>query len=119
MAQLADLALVTFDDEALIWNCKDISACREWLHGLGVKELIIKDGGNGCQYSTLEQQNATHYPTNKINKVIDTTAAGDAFNAGFLSAWLQDQAIEECAKQGNYIAGQVIQHQGAIVEITT
>jgi len=118
--QLADLALVTFDDEEMLWNDSSIKSCRKRLHKLGIKELVIKDGANGCQYSQLDNNStyeAQTYPTSPVNKVIDTTAAGDSFNAGFLFGWLQDKAIVECAQIGNALAGQVIQSKGAIVSI--
>ncbi|MDT0602522.1 sugar kinase [Thalassotalea castellviae] len=117
---LADLALVTFDDEALLWQDSSIEESRDRLHKLGVTTLVIKDGANGCQYSELNHNNEIivfKYSTVAADKVVDTTAAGDSFNAGFLSQWLQGNSIEQSAQCGNALARQVIQQKGAIVPI--
>ena len=50
-----------------------------------------------------------------IQHVIDTTAAGDSFNAGFIAAWLQTTPLPTCCLWGNTLAGLVIQHHGAII----
>ncbi|HZV12248.1 MAG TPA: sugar kinase, partial [Candidatus Kapabacteria bacterium] len=49
-------------------------------------------------------------------KPVDTTGAGDAFNAGFLTGLLWGYSPEAAAKLGNDLAGIVIRHRGAIVE---
>ena len=46
-------------------------------------------------------------------KAIDTTGAGDAFNAGFLYGYLTGKDIETCGKIGNYVASLCIQKIGA------
>lgn len=117
MYALSTLALVTFDDEYDLWSDESIESCRARLHQHGVKELVIKDGANGCQYSV--EGNIEKFATEKVDKVVDTTAAGDSFNAGFLAYWLQSLPIKQCADAGNKLAGQVIQQKGAIVEINT
>ncbi|WP_371170862.1 carbohydrate kinase family protein [Aliiroseovarius sp. 2305UL8-7] len=43
---------------------------------------------------------------------IDTTGAGDAFNGGFLSAWLHGQPVEACLKQGNACGSAAVEHPG-------
>lgn len=122
MYSLSTLALVTFDDEHELWEDESLDACRTRLHQQGIKELVIKDGENGCQYSintALFDTQIEYYPTKKVSHVVDTTAAGDSFNAGFLAYWLQSNPIKHCAYAGNQVAGQVIQQKGAIVEINT
>lgn len=112
---LSDLALFTFDDEKALWQDDSIESCRIRLQLTGVNELVLKDGANGCQYSNTHT--LVNYPTTPVVKVIDTTAAGDSFNAGFLALWLQSAPINQCAMAGNLVAGQVIQQKGAIVDI--
>jgi 2-dehydro-3-deoxygluconokinase len=51
----------------------------------------------------------------KAAKPVDTTAAGDAFNAGYLAARLRGRAPAEAAREGHVLAAQVIRHRGAIV----
>jgi len=114
---LSHLALVTYDDEFDLWGDTSIESCRARLHQQGVEALVIKDGANGCQYSIGDH--IAIFATEKVNRVIDTTAAGDSFNAGFLSGWLQSLPIDVCAAAGNQLAGQVIQQKGAIVDIDT
>jgi 2-dehydro-3-deoxygluconokinase len=54
-------------------------------------------------------------PAIKVDSVIDTTGAGDAFNAGFLAARRAGQHSTQAAHAANRVAAIVIQHRGAIV----
>ncbi|WP_149980265.1 sugar kinase [Pseudoalteromonas rhizosphaerae] len=117
---LADLALVTFDDEAQLWGDSNVTQCTERLHQQGAHEVVVKLGADGCQYSKKHLDNSISvelFSTVKIANVVDTTAAGDSFNAGFLAQWLTEQPIKQCAQAGNLLAAQVIQKRGAIVEV--
>jgi sugar/nucleoside kinase (ribokinase family) len=51
-----------------------------------------------------------------VDKVIDTTGAGDAYCAGFLYGWVHDKSIAECARAGTLCATAVIQQVGARIE---
>ena len=52
----------------------------------------------------------------RVDDIIDTTGAGDAYSAGFLYGWTHDKSLEECAKYGTYCATMVIQQLGARIE---
>ena len=52
----------------------------------------------------------------KVEEVVDTTGAGDAYCAGFLFGWANDRPLEDCAKLGTYCATMVIQQLGARIE---
>ena len=51
-----------------------------------------------------------------VEHVVDTTGAGDAYTAGFLYGWANDEPLAECARLGTYCATQVIQQIGARIE---
>ena len=51
-----------------------------------------------------------------VDKVIDTTGAGDAYCAGFLYGWVHDRSLAECARAGTLCATAVIQQLGARIE---
>jgi sugar/nucleoside kinase (ribokinase family) len=56
------------------------------------------------------------YPATPVEKVVDTTGAGDAYCAGFLFGWANNRTLEECARYGTYCATRVIQQLGARIE---
>ena len=60
----------------------------------------------------------THDETHAVNavpveKVVDTTGAGDLFAAGFLTGLVKGQALPDCARLGALAAAEIIQHYGA------
>lgn len=59
---------------------------------------IVKLGSSGAM--ALEQDRILHVPAFSVTP-IDTTGAGDSFNAGFLHAFLRDEALLECLFAGN------------------
>ncbi len=46
-------------------------------------------------------------------KVVDTTGAGDAFNAGFLYGLLKEKNLQECGRLGNFVASRSVMKMGA------
>lgn len=47
-----------------------------------------------------------------VEKVIDTTGAGDQFAAGFLSGYARGEDLARCLKRGAICASEVISHYG-------
>ena len=52
-----------------------------------------------------------------IDKVVDTTGAGDLFAAGFLRGQVQGKSVEDSLKMGAICAGEIISHYGARSEL--
>jgi ribokinase len=76
----------------------------------GVKIVAVKLGAKGC-YVTNGQEKRTIEPF-KVN-VVDTTGAGDAFNAGFIYGLLNNKTLAECGRIGNFVAAQSVTKMGA------
>jgi sugar/nucleoside kinase (ribokinase family) len=78
-----------------------VNAAAEVLHQL-VPLLIIKDGANGAS----AWQGDAHWHESAIPVTpVDTTGAGDVFNAGFLAMYRKGQDIETCLRWGNICGG--------------
>jgi 2-dehydro-3-deoxygluconokinase len=107
------LLFVTYDDEQRLWGDRSPEATLTRLHAAKAAFVVIKLGAAGCLFS--DGATALTIAAAPVATVTDTTAAGDAFNAGFLAAWLKDHSPEECCQAGNALAGAVIQHRGAII----
>lgn len=115
MYQTTDLALVTFDDEQLIWGDKTPQETVQRLHDLGVSKVVVKLGSEGCLVGESDRNDTYTVATTPVETVIDTTSAGDSFNGGFLSCYLAGGPLKQSCQRGNALAHVVIQHRGAII----
>ena len=55
-------------------------------------------------------------PAARVDTIVDTTGAGDAYCAGFLYGWANDLPLARCAEYGTFCATRVIQQLGARIE---
>lgn len=109
----ADLALPTFPDEQALFGDADPDATIARMAALGVREIVVKNGGEAMHLSADGKRERIAIPS--IEKVVDTTAAGDAFNAGYLAARIRGLAPHRAALAGARLAGVVIGHRGAVI----
>jgi 2-dehydro-3-deoxygluconokinase len=113
MLTRADIALPTLDDDQLLFGVADARQSADRLHHLGVAEIAVKRGAAGCFLSSAAftgEMRAT-----PVAEVVDSTAAGDSFNAGYLAARLLGAEPEAAARLGCTLAARVIAHPGAII----
>jgi 2-dehydro-3-deoxygluconokinase len=108
-----DLALPSADDEELLFGDKSCEAIADRMHALGVNEVLVKHGAEGCFIS--QEGLRVHVPVREQVTPVDTTGAGDSFNAGYLSGRIADMPPVESAGIGARLAATVIQHRGAII----
>ncbi|WP_367849259.1 sugar kinase [Rhodoferax sp. WC2427] len=112
---LASIALVTADDEQALRGLPTLEAAVEAASALPCPEVAIKRGRD----STLVRiaSGVQEIATEPVEKVVDTTAAGDSFAAGYLAVRLQGGSVESAATQGNRLAARVIQYRGALIPL--
>jgi sugar/nucleoside kinase (ribokinase family) len=64
--------------------------------------VVIKDGANGAV--AMQNGQVCSAPAIPVTP-LDTTGAGDAFDAGFLKAWLDGCPLAECLRWGAIVGG--------------
>jgi 2-dehydro-3-deoxygluconokinase len=112
-----DLALPTFDDEAVLWGDTSPDATVERLQAFGVAEVVVKNGSKGALVAARNGRELVPVP--EVIEPVDTTAAGDSFNAAYLAARLRGDAPLEAAGKAHRLAGEKIRHRGAIMPRAT
>jgi 2-dehydro-3-deoxygluconokinase len=110
---LSDLVLASLDDERALHSVADADQAADLIHACGAPMVIVKDAARDCLIS--EGGECLRVPAFPVARVVDTTAAGDSFNAGFLSALLGGAKPAEAARRGHACAAIVVGHRGAIV----
>lgn len=94
----------------LLTGQREIPKGAAMLIDMGVEIVAVKLGSKGC-YVTNGEEKKTIQPF-KV-PVVDTTGAGDAFNAGFLYGLLHDKQLAECGRLGNFVASKCVMKMGA------
>ena len=112
----ADLVLPSFDDEAQHFGDADPQATIARLHGAGAGMVVVKNGGGAVHFAGRDTP-AGSLDGLKVSAPVDTTAAGDSFNAGFLAAWLDGAPIRAAIRAGHAIASQVVMQRGALCPV--
>lgn len=109
-----DIAFLTLDDESAVFGSNTVEALVERLRPAGIPEVVIKCGAEAC--AIVVQGQVERVPAMRVEKVVDTTAAGDSFSAAYLAARLCGQSALAAAQAGHRLASTVIQHEGAIID---
>jgi len=109
MWAIADIALPSIDDEAVLSGESPDEIAARFLR-LG-KTGALKRGPSGplC----LATGAVDDY--RQAARVVDTTAAGDSFNGGYLGALFQGANQAEALRVGHDLAARVVGYKGAIV----
>ena len=108
-----DVALSGFDDEQAVFKDAVPEYTCARLAALGIAEIIVKNGSSPC--TVASGQDVACFPVTAREQVVDTTAAGDSFNAAYISARLCGSDIATSVRAGQDLAGMVIRYPGAII----
>jgi fructokinase len=78
------------------------------------KLIIITRSENGSV--AIKDNEIINCDSNRVDKILDLTGAGDLFAAGFLKEYLEKSEIKKCLKTGSILASKIIQKIGARLE---
>jgi 2-dehydro-3-deoxygluconokinase len=108
------LAMPSSDDHAALREpAPPAKVAADWL-ALGAREVVVKLGSEGAYVANADGE-STAAPAAVPERIIDTTAAGDSFNAAYIAARLVEGAsMADAARRGAALAAEVIGWPGAI-----
>lgn len=111
--QYLDFFMPSQNEGKWITGCEEPEAIADELLRLGVKNVLVKLGSKGV----LLKNAKTSYLCDPIQVAVqDTTGAGDAFNAGFLTGLLCGWDLKKSIKYGCATSAFCIQQMGACPE---
>ena len=84
-----------------------------FFHKEGVSIICLTLGSNGVKLSELGKD-IIEMPAIKVEKVMDTTGAGDAFWSGFLFAYIREKPMEKCLQVSLKLAALKLQNVGRL-----
>lgn len=112
---LCDFALLTEDDEFALTRFNHSESLIEYYRQSTIPEIVVKRGGYPAVI--IQKGEVSQVPGKEIaaENVVDTTAAGDAFGAAYMSNRLKDESPLISARAAHRLASTVIQFHGAII----
>jgi 2-dehydro-3-deoxygluconokinase len=110
------LVLPSSDDLSTLFG--ETLSGERWLarlSHLGVSEAVLKTGGDTVHI--LHNGSYFSVPLPRIPAPVDTTGAGDSFNAAYLAARLGGATPKTAVESGHRLASDVVMHQGAVIPV--
>jgi 2-dehydro-3-deoxygluconokinase len=105
----ASIGLPTLEDESALSGEADAEGVAAHWQGLGCAETVVKLGADGCRLP-----DGSVIAPAAVLAPVDTSGAGDAFNAGYLGARLDGEGPAKAARAGHRQAAWTIMRPGAI-----
>lgn len=108
MWERADIALPSIDDEMELFDESAVQVAKRFAGHRGIGALKQGDAGPISIGHEVSQTYAA------APNVVDTTAAGDSFNGGYLASFLTNGSQAQALRAGHDCAAKVVQFRGAI-----
>ena len=107
---LIDILFANHHELEALTGADDYEAGIAALEGK-VPTLVVTRSAEGAV--AVHEGTRAEVPAEPIDKVVDTTGAGDLFAAGFLYGYVRDEPLETCLRRGAIAACEIISHYGA------
>lgn len=115
-AAVSDIVLPSFEDEATYFGDAGPTETVNRYTKAGAQLVIVKNGPGEVLWQADGAPWTFQVPP--VTEVVDTTAAGDSFNAAFLASHLQGADLETSVAAGARLAARVIGRRGALVDLS-
>jgi len=115
VADEVDILFGNADELTALYEVADLAAAVAAVRG-DCKLAVITTGAEGCLVVTADE--VLPVPAVDVDRVLDTTGAGDLFAAGFLFGLVRDAGYEAAGRLGALAAAEVIQHIGARPQVS-
>ena len=110
IANQADIVFANREEARMLFDCDPEGAAAKIAETGAI--AVVKKGGEGC---VVAQGGEQHQIAPVKTEVVDTTAAGDMFAAGFLYGLSRGKSLPVCGNLGALLASDVISRTGASV----
>ncbi|SFJ15228.1 sugar kinase [Jannaschia pohangensis] len=114
-AAVADIVLPSHEDEAAFFGDADPAATLARYRGVGAREVVVKNGADMLLFCD-GPSSATHTP-DPVGEVVDSTAAGDSFNAAYFAERLAGADMDRAVAVACALSARVIGGRGALVAL--
>lgn len=110
---ISTIALPSFDDERALFGDETPRNTAQRYARYGVDEVVVSDG-EGDLFAWEKTQGDLTFAAPPALSPLDTTGAGDSFNAGYLATRLAGGTMQDAVNAGQMLASRVIMTRGAI-----
>lgn len=115
MLRLSDIVLFSQEEAAFMFGIKNPERTAMSAIKYGVNTVGIKLGSKGA-FVKNNNGKQIHVPSFKV-KAVDTTGAGDGWNAGLLVGFHNEWDLEKCVTVANAVGALVVTKHGAITAL--
>ena len=116
-AAWSSLVLPSFDDDASAFGDTSPAQSADRYHMAGAALVVVKNGASPVLVRSAQGVQSQDTPP-LTGLLIDSTAAGDSFNAGFLAEYLRSTDPGAAVRVGQKLAARVVQGRGALVALS-
>jgi len=114
-AAVSDIVLPSFEDEGDWFKDASPTETADRYLAAGAKTVIVKNGAEPVLY--VDQTGTGEIAVTPVDTLVDTTAAGDSFNAGVFARLAAGDTTAQAISYACAVSRSVVQHRGALVEL--
>lgn len=114
-AAVCDIALPSFEDDARWFGDANPMVTAERYRAAGALTVVVKNGSDPVLYA--EGTQTGQIAVRAVDQLVDSTAAGDSFNAGLFARHVAGDTLEGGISYACALSRAVVQKRGALVPV--